>query len=410
MFRNILEELKARNIFNNISDEQKFKNISVNSGVYSGFDPTAKSLHLGNYIQIANLLRFKQYGYNPVAIVGGITGMIGDPSFRATERQFLDENTLIQNKNAIKDQLKKFDLEVIDNLDFYQGWTMVDFLKNMGKMINVNYLLEKESIATRLQQGLSFTEFSYQLIQGWDFKTLYENNNVKIQIGGSDQWGNMTTGLEYIRKSHANPDAIVITANLLVDENGKKFGKSSGGGSLWLNAEMTSPYAIYQFLLNQSDAKIEEYLMWLTFLDVQEIKNIISKHNEAKHLRYAQKILAYEIVKDIHSKEIALQCQRISEILFGKNQDLLDINDLEMLRGFLTEYEINADEKFIDVIKNNQILNSNREIREFLTKKSFTINNEIIEDENQLIDFSKFNQKYALLRKGKKEYIILRRK
>ncbi|TPI01312.1 tyrosine--tRNA ligase [Mycoplasma struthionis] len=409
MENNILKELKKRGVFNNISSIEKFNNLaSEGIGVYSGFDPTAKSLHLGNYVQIITLLRFKEFGFNPIAILGGMTGMIGDPSFRESERKFLDNETLLENKNAIKKQLESFGLQVIDNYEFYKNWTVVDFLRNVGKLINVNYLLEKESIATRLSQGLSFTEFSYQLIQGWDFKTLFENNNVKIQVGGSDQWGNITTGLEIIRKLHGEKaDAIALTMNLLVDENNVKFGKSTGGGSLWLDKDMTSPYSIYQFLLNQSDEKIEEYLKWLTHLEISEIEKIMIEHNEAKYLRIAQKTLAYEIVKDIHNESLAKQCKKISEILFSKDQNDLNIEDIEMLCGFLKTYKVKENEKFIDVIKENKILTSNREVREFISKKSFSIDSEFILDENHLIKFNKYDSKYALLKKGKKDFIIL---
>ncbi|AXE60653.1 tyrosine--tRNA ligase [[Mycoplasma] phocae] len=409
MEKNVLIDLKKRKVFNNISSEEKFYKLTNNVGVYSGFDPTAESLHLGNYIQIVSLLRFKKYGFQPIAILGGITGMIGDPSFRNSERKFLDNLTLEKNKIAIKKQLESFELKVIDNYEFYQNWTLIDFLRKIGKLINVNYLLEKDSIATRLSSGLTFTEFSYQLIQGWDFKTLFEKNNVKIQLGGSDQWGNITTGLEMIRKLYGeNADALAITTNLLVDENGVKFGKSTGGGSLWLNKDMTSPYAIYQFLLNQSDVKIEEYLKWLTFLDIDKIDEIIANHNLDRKQRIAQKTLAYEVVKDIHSRNIANHCIKISEALFSKHATL-NLEDIEMLLGFLKVYELPShQEKFIDFIKSSGISLSNREIREFIAKKSYELDGKIIEDENSIIEFNKYNQKYALLKKGKKEFIILK--
>ncbi|TPR53381.1 tyrosine--tRNA ligase [Metamycoplasma neophronis] len=409
MQKNILEDLKSRGVLKDISNEEKFINLENGVGIYTGFDPTAMSLHLGNYVQILNLLRFKKYGFKPIAILGGVTGMIGDPSFRNSERKFLDLETLEKNKNAIRKQLESFGLEVIDNYDFYRDWTMVDFLRNAGKLVNVNYLLNKDSIATRLNQGLTFTEFSYQLIQGWDFKTLYETRNVKIQLGGSDQWGNITTGLEFIRKTHGeSADAIAMTANLLVDENGVKFGKSTGGGSLWLDPKMTSPYAIYQFLLNQSDAKIEEYLKWLTFLSVNEVENIIAEHNQAKFKRLAQKVLAYEIVKDIHGEAMAKKCVKISEILFNKKEESLDIEDIEMLLDFLRVYEAKEGQNFIDFIKENSICSSNRETREFLAKKSFLLDDIVLEDENEKITFKNFDGKYALLRKGKKEFIIIK--
>lgn len=407
----LIEEFKRRNILNNISNVDKFNNLDKNVKVYTGFDPSAISLHLGNYVQIVSLLRFKKFGISPLAVIGGITGMIGDPSFRVSERKYLDLKVVEQNKNHIRMQLEKYGIKVVDNLDFYKNWTIIDFLRNVGTIINVNYLLSKESIATRLEQGLSFTEFSYSLLQGWDFKTLYEKENVKIQMGGSDQWGNITTGLEMIRKTHGEDhDAIAFVTNLLLDEKtGAKFGKSTGGGSLWLDPEMTSPYSIYQFLLNQSDTKVEELLNWLTFLDVNKIQDVIEKHNQDKTKRLAQKTLAYEVTKDIHSEKIATQCLKISDILFSKDSDILSLtnDDIKLLLGFLPSYVVKKDQTLIDFIKENKILNSNREIREFLSNGSFLLDNKVVNDENQVIEFQNFNKQYAILRKGKKEFIIL---
>lgn len=410
----LIEEFKRRNILNNISNVDKFNNLDKNVKVYTGFDPSAISLHLGNYVQIVSLLRFKKFGISPLAVIGGITGMIGDPSFRVSERKYLDLKVVEQNKNHIRMQLEKYGIKVVDNLDFYKNWTIIDFLRNVGTIINVNYLLNKESIATRLEQGLSFTEFSYSLLQGWDFKTLYEKENVKIQMGGSDQWGNITTGLEMIRKTHGEDhDAIAFVTNLLLDEKtGAKFGKSTGGGSLWLDPEMTSPYSIYQFLLNQSDTKVEELLNWLTFLDVNKIQDVMKKHCENMSKRLAQRTLAYEVTKDIHSEKIATQCLKISDILFSKDSDILSLtnDDIKLLLGFLPSYVVKKDQTFIDFIKENKILNSNREIREFLSNGSFLLNNKIVNDENQVIEFQNFNKQYAILRKGKKEFIILKSK
>lgn len=410
----LIEEFKRRNILNNISNVDKFNNLDKNVKVYTGFDPSAISLHLGNYVQIVSLLRFKKFGISPLAVIGGITGMIGDPSFRVSERKYLDLKVVEQNKNHIRMQLEKYGIKVIDNLDFYKNWTIIDFLRNVGTIINVNYLLSKESIATRLEQGLSFTEFSYSLLQGWDFKTLYEKENVKIQMGGSDQWGNITTGLEMIRKTYGEDhDAIAFVTNLLLDEKtGAKFGKSTGGGSLWLDPEMTSPYSIYQFLLNQSDTKVEELLNWLTFLDVNKIQDVIEKHNQDKTKRLAQRTLAYEVTKDIHSEKIATQCLKISDILFSKDSDILSLtnDDIKLLLGFLPSYVVKKDQTFIDFIKENKILSSNREVREFLVNGSFLLDNKVVNDENQVIEFQNFNKQYAILRKGKKEFIILKSK
>lgn len=410
----LIEEFKRRNILNNISNVDKFNNLDKNVKVYTGFDPSAISLHLGNYVQIVSLLRFKKFGISPLAVIGGITGMIGDPSFRVSERKYLDLKVVEQNKNHIRMQLEKYGIKVVDNLDFYKNWTIIDFLRNVGTIINVNYLLSKESIATRLEQGLSFTEFSYSLLQGWDFKTLYEKENVKIQMGGSDQWGNITTGLEMIRKTHGEDhDAIAFVTNLLLDEKtGAKFGKSTGGGSLWLDPEMTSPYSIYQFLLNQSDTKVEELLNWLTFLDVNKIQDVMKKHCENMSKRLAQRTLAYEVTKDIHSEKIATQCLKISDILFSKDSDILSLtnDDIKLLLGFLPSYVVKKDQTFIDFIKENKILSSNREVREFLANGSFLLDNKIVNDENQVIEFQNFNKQYAILRKGKKEFIILKSK
>ena len=408
----LIEEFKKRNILNNISNVDKFNNLDKNVKVYTGFDPSAISLHLGNYVQIVSLLRFKKFGISPLAVIGGITGMIGDPSFRVSERKYLDLKVVEQNKNHIRMQLEKYGIKVIDNLDFYKNWTLVDFLRNIGTLVNINYLLNKESIATKLDKGLSFTEFSYQLIQGWDFKTLYDKYNVKIQLGGSDQWGNITTGLEIIRKTNGeNNNAIGITANLLLDDNGNKFGKSTGGNNLWLDSKMTSPYNMYQFLLNQSDEKVNELLLWLTFLDTNEINNIINEHQKDKHLRKAQKILAFNVIKTIHSENVAMQCEKISSILFSKSEniDKLNDDDFSLLLGFLPSFIYESSNTISDFIKENKILSSNREIKEFISNKALTINGKTVESLDEKIIFPE-SKKYLLLKKGKKDFYILKNK
>ncbi|QJR44100.1 tyrosine--tRNA ligase [Mycoplasma miroungirhinis] len=407
--KKVIDDLINRKILKDISNIEKLNKITTNHAIYAGFDPTAKSLHLGNFIHIINLMRFQKQGYRAIALVGGITGMIGDPSFRDSERKFLDSDTLLDNKNHIIAQLKSFGLEVIDNLDFYKNMHLADFLKLVGTKININYMLAKDSVKQRLANGMTFTEFSYQLIQGWDFKYLYENQNVCVQMGGSDQWGNITTGLELIKNFHGeNHLAVAITSNLLTDSNGNKIGKSSGGGNLWLDKNLTSPYSIYQYLLNQSDSDVEKLLNWLTFLEPLKINDIYKKHLENPKLREAQKILAYETVSIIHGIEVAKQCQIISDKLFKNNILDLTLNDIKMLEGFLKTYTYN-NQNFIDFIVENKILNSKREFREFLNNGALALDSQKITDENLTISFNHFDNKYAILRKGKKEFIIIKK-
>ncbi|MBU4692363.1 tyrosine--tRNA ligase [Mycoplasma zalophi] len=407
--KKVIDDLIERKILKDISNTEKLNKINTNHAIYTGFDPTAKSLHLGNFIHIINLMRFKKQGYRAIALVGGITGMIGDPSFRDSERKFLDAKILLDNKNHIIKQLESFGLEVIDNLEFYKNMHIADFLKLVGTKININYMLAKDSVKQRLANGMTFTEFSYQLIQGWDFKYLYENENVCIQMGGSDQWGNITTGLEFIKNFHGDDHlALAITSNLLTDANGNKIGKSSGGGSLWLDKELTSPYNVYQYLLNQSDNDVEKLLNWLTFLETSEIKNIIYEHTKNPKLRLAQKTLAFETTTIIHGKETAQKCVEISDKLFKNNILDLTLEDINLLQGFLRTFEY-KNESIIDFIVENKILNSRREFREFFNNKALSIDSNQIEDENQKITFNNFDNKYAILKKGKKEFIIIKK-
>ncbi|WP_205852856.1 tyrosine--tRNA ligase [Mycoplasma phocoenae] len=405
--RKLIKDLQDREILKDVSNFDKLYSLEKSSGVYTGFDPTAKSLHLGNYITIINLMRFKNAGYKVYAIVGGVTGMIGDPSFRDSERKFLSDEELLNNKNHIIKQLQSFGLEVIDNYDFYKNMTIVDFLKTVGKHANVNYMLAKDSVKQRLENGMTFTEFTYQLFQGWDFKELYEKHNVMVQMGGSDQWGNITTGLEMIKNIHGdNHKAVALTSNLLTGSNGKKIGKSYGGGSLWLDPIMTSPYNIYQYLINQSDEDVEKLMKWLTFLTIDEISQIMTQHNENKRERIAQKRLAFETVKIIHSEQIAKQCVSVSEKLFSNTLLDLTLDDIELLKGFLKTYQYN-NESVIDFMTGNKIVSSRREFREFMNNESIRYDDYIVTDENELIKFNNFENRYVLLKKNKKEFIII---
>lgn len=406
---NILNELKERGILKNISSEEKFNSLEKGAKVYIGFDPTAQSLHLGNYIQIKTLQRFKQAGFTPIMVVGGATGMIGDPSGRNTERNLLDSKTLENNKEKIRKQLSKFDIDVVDNYDFYKDMNILYFLREVGKLISINYMLSKDVVSSRLENGISFTEFSYQLIQGWDFYQLYKLHNTKIQVGGSDQWGNITTGLEIISKKCENPDAVGITLNLLTDENGNKFGKSTGGGSLWLDKNMNSPYNLYQFLFNQPDSQIEKLLLWLTSLEINEIKNIIKNHFENPSLQNAQRVLAFEVVKDIHGYNEAQKSFNLSQFIFNPQFDItsLKLNEFENMIDHFKVLEVKNDSNLVEELMKNEVFKSKREVREFIQNKSLKFNFTPV-DENTKISSSLFDNKYAIVNKGKKQIFILK--
>ncbi|WP_322962597.1 tyrosine--tRNA ligase [Mycoplasmopsis cynos] len=407
---NIIKDLKDRGILKDITNIEKFQNIDSQAFIYSGFDPTAKSLHLGNYIQISVLLRLKKAGINVIALVGGATGIIGDPSFRSSERVMLDDKEILNNKSSIIKQLQKFDLKVIDNFDFYNNMSILDFLKNVGTLININYLLSKDSITSRLDNGLSFTEFTYSLIQGWDFYKLYKDYNVYGQFGGSDQWGNITTGLEIIsKKEGANHKGFAFTTNLLTDQTGKKFGKSTGGGSLWLNPELTKPYQMYQFLLNQPDEEVEKLLKWLTFLELSEIDKIIKEHNLDPKKRHAQKQLAYQIIKDIHGQNEANASKSLSSILFDKDLDIskISINDIELIMSELKVLEVKKNANLIESLIELKVVKSKREAREFIEKGAIKLNLKSI-DESQKNYSEFFDNYYAILHIGKKNICLLK--
>lgn len=408
---NIIDELKARNILNNITNLEKFKKLDPKkTGVYCGFDPTAESLHLGNYIVVSILKRFMQYGFNVYGLIGGATGMIGDPSFRDTERVLLNDAAVAKNKNKIKKQLENFGLKVLDNYDFYKNINVIDFLRDTGKLINVSYMLAKDSVQSRLERGLSFTEFSYQLLQGNDFLQLYKRENIKVQIGGSDQWGNITTGLEMISKEVGEDhDAVAVTFNLLTDESGKKIGKSSGGGSLWINKKMTSPFKMYQYLFNQADSKIEELLNWLTFLKLDDIKKVVKKHFENPSKHYAQEVLASEVVRDIFGEKELKQAQNITKILYDKKfkTSTLKVEDLKIIENYLPVVKLKINDNIIDKLIENKHIQSNREAREFIQNKALKIDDDVVTMDSKYAP-KNFSKKYAFFKKGKKQTILLK--
>lgn len=406
----LIEDLKKRNIINNITNEEKIKNIKKSDGIYIGFDPTATSLHLGNYIPITILKRFQNIGLKSFALIGGATGMIGDPSFKDAERTLLDNSVVINNKQAIKKQLESFGLEVIDNYDFYKDLTFLDFLRDVGKNITINYMMAKDSVSSRIETGLSFTEFSYQLIQGNDFRLLYESKNIKIQAGGSDQWGNITTGLELIRKSIGENDALGMTLNLLTDSNGNKFGKSVGQ-PIWLDRQKTSSFAMYQYLLNQNDVDVEKLLNWYTYLSIEEIQKVLIKHNEDKSKKIAQKLLAFEVTKDIRGLKEVTKAEEITSILFDSNKSVKDlkIEDIESIKHDIPFHDNNNKKiSLIDLLIAANITTSKREGRDFIASKTISIDGEIIVEENMNIVPTNFDKKHLLIKKGKRSYYLIK--
>ncbi|MXR22648.1 tyrosine--tRNA ligase [Mesomycoplasma flocculare] len=402
-----LAELKQRKILKDISSAEKFYNLKTNHGIYIGFDPTATSLHLGNYISINLLQRMQKLGIKVLALVGGATGMIGDPSFNQKERKLLDFKTLNANKSKIKAQLAAFNLPVFDNFEIYKDMNILDFLRDVGKNINVAYLLAKDSVSSRIEAGLSFTEFSYQLIQGWDFKFLAKNYGIIGQAGGSDQWGNMVTGLDFIKKSNYEhkEDAFVFTTNLLTDENGQKFGKSLGE-PIWLDKKMCSPFRLYQFLLNQSDEQAEKIFLWLSFLDLKQINNLISQHGKNKKERILQKSLANEVVFNIHGYEGLETAKKITEVLFQKVEySNITFADKLELKKIIPYFMVSffGPEQLI----NFGIFNSKRELNEFISHKAVEINGKKISQIKEISVELKDENNLFLIKKGKKNFFII---
>lgn len=371
---------------------------------YWGTDPTADSLHIGHYSSLVTAKRLAKYGHHPILLCGGATGRIGDPRPTA-EREIISNETVSKNIIAIKNQIDKLfngQAEIVDNYTWTKDYTYLDFLRNIGKYINVNYMLNKDIISRRLETGITYAEFSYTLLQGYDFLHLYKEKNCIMQVEGSDQWGNITTGIELIRKI-LGKEAYGFTMPLILDKFGNKFGKSEGN-ALWLDKEKTSPYEIYQYLLNSDDSKVYEYLKVFTFLSKEEIEEIMQKQNECPEKRIAQKTLAYEVVKDIHSKEDAEHAIKVSEALFTGNVKELTDKEIEMVFKGMPSIESNED-TIINIMVNNNIASSRREAREFLSNNAITIDGEIISDENHIITNNKKNH---IIRRGKKKYYLIK--
>ncbi len=377
---------------------------------YWGTDPTADSLHLGHYSSLLTAKRLAKAGHHPILLVGGATGLIGDPRPTA-EREIIDKEVLNKNLEAIKKQVSEIldgKAEVVNNNDWMKEFTFTEFLRVCGKYINVNYMLDKDIIARRLETGITFAEFAYTLIQGYDFLHLFETKNCILQAEGSDQWGNITTGLDLIKKI-TGKDAYAFTMPLVLDANGNKFGKSEGN-ALWLDINKTSAYELYQYLINTDDKMVESYLKIFTFLTPEEIMDVVKKHEAEPHLRIGQKTLAKELITDLHGKEEYERALKISESLFSGN--IKELNYEDVLIGFKGVPTVEAGEStLIDLLVNNGICTSRREAREFLSAGSISINGDRVSDENMMINKSiALNNELVVVRKGKKKYYLVKLK
>lgn len=398
------------------------------ASAYLGFDPTADSLHIGHLVGVMTLLHFQRSGHQPVALVGGATGMIGDPSFKSAERNLLDKATLDHNVACIQKQLAKFldfsgnqanKAAMVNNYDWMSQFTFLDFIRDVGKHITVNYMMSKDSVKRRLEDGngLSFTEFSYQLIQGYDFYHLWKNQNCSIQLGGSDQWGNIVTGTELIRRMGGG-SAFALTVPLITKADGTKFGKTEGG-SVWLDPEKTSPYAFYQFWLNVSDEDASKYIRIFTVLDQGTIEGLEKEHAEAPHLRLLQKEIAKEVTTMVHSKEEYEMALKASEILFGKSstEDLASLDERTFLAVFegvpqvqLSQETYSNLENVLDLVSEKtdfKLFPSKGEARKMILGGGVSINKVKVEDPQGPVTYTLLQGKYLLVQKGKKNYVIV---
>lgn len=406
----LYEELKWRGLVKDVSSPEIEKKLNEEKiTFYWGTDPTADSLHLGHYSSLVTAKRLAKAGHHPILLVGGATGLIGDPR-PTSEREIISKETLNKNLEGISKQVNEIfngKAQIVNNYDWFKGYEFLDFLRDVGKYINVNYMLNKDIIRRRLETGITYAEFSYTLIQGYDFYRLFQDKNCVLQAEGSDQWGNITTGIDLIRKL-TGKEAYGFTMPLVLDKFGKKFGKSEGN-ALWLNKDKTSSYELYQYLVNVDDSMVISYLKIFTFLSKEEIDELEIKNNEHPELREAHKALAREIITDLHGKEEYEKALKISECLFKGNIKELDTKDI--LVGFkdVPHFEVEENIKIIDLIVNGKVASSKREAREFINSGAIYINGDKVEDENMIItkDIALDNKILVIKRGKKKNYIGL---
>lgn len=429
MANNFIEVLRWRGMIHDVMPGAEDHLLEQMRSAYVGFDPTADSLHIGNLVPIMLLAHYQHCGHKPFALVGGATGMIGDPSGKSTERNFLDEKTLRHNQESIKKQLAHFlDFDsgeknaavLVNNYDWMKDFSFLDFIRDVGKHITVNYMMAKDSVKNRISaessDGMSFTEFTYQLVQGYDFLHLFKTHDCTIQMGGSDQWGNITTGTELIRRV-GNGKGFAITCPLITKSDGSKFGKSEGG-NVWLDPKRTSPYKFYQYWLNSSDEDAEKYIKIFTFLEEEDIKSLIEAHKEHPHLRQLQKRLAQEITTMVHSKADFENAEKASTILYSKSfkadiQTLDEATFLDVFEGVPTS-EISKThlESGLDMIAalsaETNFLASNGEARRALKENSISVNKEKVGEDYTISNADLINDTYVILNRGKRSTFIIR--
>jgi len=418
---NFVEELKWRGMIHDIMPGTQKQFEKEMTSAYIGFDPTADSLHIGSLVQIMILVHLQRCGHKPFALVGGATGMVGDPSGKSKERNLLDEKALNHNLTSVQKQLEQFlnfdcganSAEVVNNYDWFKEFNFLDFIRDVGKHMSVNYMMAKDSVKSRLETGMSFTEFSYQLVQGYDFYWLWKNKNCKVQLGGSDQWGNIVTGTELVRRKGGGK-AFAVTTPLIKKADGGKFGKTESG-NVWLDKTKTSPYKFYQFWLNSTDDDAKNYIKIFTLLSQTEIEKLITEHDEAPHLRVLQKAIAEEVTTRVHSKEDLEMAIKASNILFGKStaDDLKSLDEETFLSVFegVPQFEMNKAELGLGILdilaEKTQIFASKGEARRMISSNAVSINKEKITEDVQLSENDLLNGKYILAQKGKKNYFLI---
>lgn len=426
---NFVEELRWRGLLHDIMPETEAHLLEHATAGYIGFDPTADSLHIGSLVQILILKHFQNAGHKPIALVGGATGMVGDPSGKSAERNLLDEASLLKNIEGVKSQLSRFldfdtsadnPAELVNNFDWMKDISLIDFVRDTGKHITVNYMMAKDSVKKRLssesKEGMSFTEFTYQLFQGYDFYHLFKEKDCKLQMGGSDQWGNITTGTELIRRK-AQGKAYAITVPLVTKADGTKFGKTEGG-NVWLDAKRTSPYKFYQYWLNSSDEDAEKYIKIFTFLDKDAFDALVVEHREAPHLRLLQKKIGEEVTVMTHGQEAFDNAIKASQILFGKStsEDLKSLDKQTFLDIFEGVPQATISKEDIDngldmigaLAAKTGFLNSNGEARRALKENAISVNKEKVTDSFMISSSDIIADSYVLLQRGKKNYFLLK--